>query len=180
MEKFEYPDNMVWHQPDSARAAFVAPGAQVMGNVILGEKSSVWYNAVLRGDINKIQIGDYTNIQDGCVCHVENDRACVVGNSVTVGHKAVLHGCVIEDGVLIGMGAIVLNGAVVQKGSVIGAGAVVKENMVVPPYSLVVGVPGRVVKTLGPESYETNVKWAEKYVQLANFHQSHQAGPACR
>lgn len=174
MQKFDFPQDLVWHQPDIAGAAFIAPGAQIVGDVRLGLGASVWYNAVLRGDINCIQIGAATNIQDGCVCHLENDRPCIVGAYVTVGHKAVLHGCVIEDGVLIGMGAIVLNGAVVKKGAVIGAGAVVKENMVVPENHLVVGVPGRVVKDLGVQSYDTNVKWAEKYMQLAAFHRENQ------
>ena len=176
MQKFDFPNDLLWHQPILDKAAFVAPGAQIIGNVTLAEGASVWYNAVLRGDINAIAIGAGTNIQDGCVCHLENDRACVVGDYVTVGHKAVLHGCVVEDGVLIGMGAIVLNGAVVKKGAVIGAGTVVKENMVVPENHLVVGVPGRVVKDLGPESYDTNVKWAEKYVQLAAFHRENVRG----
>jgi carbonic anhydrase/acetyltransferase-like protein (isoleucine patch superfamily) len=174
MQKFDFPNDLVWHDPDLSRAAFVAPGAQVVGDVRLGQGASVWYNAVLRGDINTIVIGNATNIQDGCVCHLENDRACVVGDYVTVGHKAVLHGCVIEDGVLIGMGAIVLNGAIVKKGAVIGAGTVVKENMVVPENHLVVGVPGRVVRDLGSQSYEINVKWAEKYMQLAAFHRNNQ------
>ncbi len=176
MQKFDFPENLVWHEPDLSRAAFIASGAQIVGDVCLGEGASVWYNAVLRGDINGIEIGMGTNIQDGCVCHLENDRACVVGDYVTVGHKAVLHGCVIEDGVLIGMGAIVLNGAVVKKGAVIGAGTVVKENMVVPENHLVVGVPGRVVRDLGPQSYDTNVKWAQKYMQLAAFHRKNQKG----
>lgn len=170
MQKFDFPDGLTWQEPQFLEDVFVASGAQVVGNVHLGRSASVWYNAVLRGDINRVSIGAFTNIQDGVVCHVENDRACVVGDYVTVGHKAILHGCVIEACVLVGMGAIILNGAVLRRGVVVGAGAVVTENMDVPENALVLGVPGRVVRDLGRDSAEKNKKWAEKYVQLAAFH----------
>lgn len=175
MQKYDFPETLSWHTPTIHPSAYVAPGAHLIGQVELAAQASVWYNAVLRGDINRIQIGYMSNIQDGCVCHVENDRDCTVGNHVTVGHKAILHGCTIEDGVLIGMGAIILNGAIIKKGAVIGAGAVVTENTVVPENHLVVGIPGRVLKDLGQESYLKNIKWAEKYAKLAAFHQQHQS-----
>jgi carbonic anhydrase/acetyltransferase-like protein (isoleucine patch superfamily) len=117
-------------------------------------------------------IGERTNIQDNSVIHLENDQGVLVENDVTVGHNAIIHGCSIADGALIGMGAIIMNGAVIGKGAVIGAGAVVKEDMVIPDFSLVVGVPGKIVKTLSPETYDENVKWAAKYVELANIHRN--------
>lgn len=155
-------------------SVFVAPGAQIVGDVTLMQEASVWYNAVLRGDINKIVVGKRSNIQDGCVLHLENDRPCIIGDDVTVGHKAILHGCTIESGCLIGMGAIVLNGAVIKKGSVVAAGAVVKENMVVEPFSLVAGIPAKFVKELPPSTYDTHLLWAAKYVGLSHLHAQYQ------
>ena len=125
--------------------AYIAEGAQLVGNVIMEEYSSVWHNVVARADINTIKIGKYSNVQDNAVLHVEDNKACVIGDYCVVGHGAILHGCQIEDHCLIGMGSIVLNGAVVGRGSIIAAGALVKENDVIPPFSLVVGVPGKVV-----------------------------------
>ena len=107
---------------------------------------------------------------------MENDQGVIVGNDVTVGHNAIIHGCTIGDGALIGMGAIIMNGAVIGKGAVVGAGAVVKEEMIVDDYELIVGVPGKIVKTLPRSTYDENVKWAKKYVQLANIHKSHSKG----
>lgn len=144
---------------------YVAEGAQLVGNVIMEEYSSVWHNVVARADINTIKIGRYTNIQDNAVLHVEDDKATIIGDFVTVGHGAILHGCQIEDHCLIGMGAIVLNGAVIGRGSIIAAGALVKENDVIPPFSMVVGIPGKVVKQL-PESTERTHAQAVKYKTL--------------
>ncbi len=172
MEKTSMPPTIFTHKTVIPDTVFVADGARVTGDVRLGDQVSIWFNAVLRGDINFIQIGDRTNIQDNCVCHLENDIPCIVGSDVTVGHNAILHGCTVEDGCLIGMGAIVLNGARIGKGSIIGAGAVVKEHMVVPPGSLVVGIPGKIIRDCGPGSYDNNVKWAAKYVALAKQHKS--------
>lgn len=155
--------------PDSV---FIADGARVMGDVRLGEQASVWYNAVVRGDINHIAVGARSNIQDGCVLHVTNDLPCIVGDDVTVGHTANLHACTIEEGCLIGIGAIVLSGATVGTGSIVGAGAVVRENDVVEPFSLVVGVPARRVRDLPPETLDTHREWARKYVGLARAHRS--------
>jgi len=170
MNKTDFPQGVMEKDPQCHESVFIAPGAQVMGDVEIGEGSSVWYNAVLRGDINKITVGKRSNIQDGSVLHLENDRDCRLGDDVTIGHKAIIHGCTIEDGCLIGMGAIILNGAVLKKGCVIGAGAVVKENTVVESGSLWVGIPAKQVKAGLNEAYDTNVKWAAKYAQLANAH----------
>jgi len=125
---------------------YVHESAVIIGNVTLGRDASVWPTAVLRGDNDSIVIGDETNVQDGTIVHVDPGVPVRVGNRVTIGHRAVIHGCTIEDDCLIGIGAIVLNGAVIGTGSMIGAGAVVPEGMIVPPGSLVLGVPGKVVR----------------------------------
>jgi carbonic anhydrase/acetyltransferase-like protein (isoleucine patch superfamily) len=172
MEKSDLSPDVSIKTPQIHETAYVAEGAQVIGDVILKADSSIWYNTVCRADINRIVIGERTNIQDNSVIHLENDQGVLVENDVTVGHNAIIHGCSIADGALIGMGAIIMNGAVIGKGAVIGAGAVVKEDMVIPDFSLVVGVPGKIVKTLSPETYDENVKWAAKYVKLANIHRN--------
>tara|TARA_B100001971_G_scaffold13632_1_gene10791 strand:- start:185 stop:706 length:522 start_codon:yes stop_codon:yes gene_type:complete len=172
MEKSDLSPDVSIKSPQIHETAYVAEGAQVIGDVILKADSSIWYNTVCRADINRIVIGERTNIQDNSVIHLENDQGVLVENDVTVGHNAIIHGCSIADGALIGMGAIIMNGAVIGKGAVIGAGAVVKEDMVIPDFSLVVGVPGKIVKTLSPETYDDNVKWAAKYVKLANVHRN--------
>ena len=172
MEKSDLSPDVSIKSPQIHETAYIAEGAQVIGDVILKADSSIWYNTVCRADINRIVIGERTNIQDNSVIHMENDQGVLVENDVTVGHNAIIHGCSIADGALIGMGAIIMNGAVIGKGAVIGAGAVVKEDMVIPDFSLVVGVPGKIVKTLSPETYDENVKWAAKYVKLANIHRN--------
>ena len=172
MEKSDLSPDVSIKTPQIHETAYIAEGAQVIGDVILKADSSIWYNTVCRADINRIVIGERTNIQDNSVIHLENDQGVLVENDVTVGHNAIIHGCSIADGALIGMGAIIMNGAVIGKGAVIGAGAVVKEDMVIPDFSLVVGVPGKIVKTLSPETYDKNVKWAAKYVKLANVHRN--------
>jgi len=172
MEKSDLSPDVSIKSPQIHETAYIAEGAQVIGDVILKADSSIWYNTVCRADINRIVIGERTNIQDNSVIHLENDQGVLVENDVTVGHNAIIHGCSIADGALIGMGAIIMNGAVIGKGVVIGAGAVVKEDMVIPDFSLVVGVPGKIVKTLSPETYDDNVKWAAKYVKLANIHRN--------
>jgi len=174
MEKSDLKDNVTIKAPQIHELAFVAEGARIIGDVILKADSSIWYNTVCRGDINQIVVGERSNVQDNSVIHLENDQGVIVGNDVTVGHNAIIHGCTIGDGALIGMGAIIMNGAVVGKGAVVGAAAVVKENMIIPEYSLVVGVPGKIIKTLDPKIYDQNVKWAAKYVQLANLHKENQ------
>jgi len=147
--------------------AFVAPSADVVGDVKIGENASVWYQTVLRGDINSIVIGANSNIQDGTVVHLADDYGVEVGEFVTVGHQAMLHACKIEDEVLIGMGAIILDGAEIGARSIIGAGALVTGKTKIPPGSLVLGSPAKVVKTLDLETQKSVRTWAEKYVALS-------------
>ena len=148
-------------------SVFVAETARVVGDVEIGEDSSVWFGTVIRGDINRIRIGKRTNVQDNCTLHVTHNDSLEVGNSVTFGHGAVAHGCAIEDFCMIGIGAIVLDGSVIGTGSVIGAGALVAPRTIVPPHSLVMGVPGKVVKVLAPESAIANRITADHYVEYA-------------
>lgn len=170
---FHLPPGTLEKKPELGEDVFIAPGAQVIGGVRLGKQASVWYNAVVRGDINEIAIGERTNIQDGSVIHVESKRACVIGSDVVVGHHVNLHACVIEDAVLIGIGAIVLSGAVVGKGSVIGAGALVLEGQVIPPNSVAVGSPARVIKPADADAVENHIRLAAKYVELARRHRDY-------
>lgn len=157
------------HQPRIASSAFVAETATIIGRVTLDEQSSVWYGAVLRGDECAITVGKGSNIQDNAVLHGNSAIGAdvVIGEYVTVGHGAIIHGCRIGDETLIGMGATVLNGAVIGKRCVIGAGALIKENAVIPDGSLVVGVPGRIVRALSSEQAEGNRRLAEEYIALA-------------
>ncbi|RJP25535.1 MAG: gamma carbonic anhydrase family protein [Deltaproteobacteria bacterium] len=148
-------------------SVFVAEGARIIGDVEIGEQSSVWFNAVIRGDILPIRIGRRTNIQDGCVLHTKDGYPLTIGDEVTFGHSVTAHGCTIGDLCLLGIGCVVLDGAVVGRGSVIGSGAVVPPGTVVPPHSLVMGVPGKVVKDLGAESAERNRAFSDKYVGYA-------------
>ncbi len=149
---------------------FVAEGAKIIGSVAMKEFSSVWFNTVLRGDINRIEIGSYSNIQDNSVLHVADNYPLIIGNYVTVGHNAVLHGCVVQNHCLVGMGAVILTGAVIGEGSIIAAGALVKENQKIPPHSLVVGLPAKVVKKIPDERAAIHAQavkyktlWTERY-----------------
>ena len=144
--------------------AFVAANATILGDVVLAEDSSVWFGAVLRGDNDAIRIGPRTNIQDQAIVHVDPDEPCLIGADVTVGHRAIIHAATVEDGCLIGMGAIILNGAVIGAGSIVGAGAVVRAGEVIPPRSLVVGLPARVVRALSDEQVAENLASAARYV----------------
>jgi carbonic anhydrase/acetyltransferase-like protein (isoleucine patch superfamily) len=146
--------------------AWVAPTAAVLGNVTLAENVSVFYSAVIRGDINEIRIGPGSNIQDGCVLHLSRQHGCYVGSYVTVGHKAVLHACTIGDECLIGMGAIILDGAEIGARSIIGAGSLVTSNKKIPPGSLVMGSPAKVVRQLSDEEQAGIKAWADSYVGL--------------
>ncbi len=151
-------------------SAFIAPGAVVLGDVTLGRDASVWYNCVIRGDMAPISIGEASNIQDLTMVHVDEDMPCTVGSRVGVGHRAILHGCAVEDDCLIGMGAILLNRVRVGTGSVIGAGAVLPEGMEVPPGSVVLGVPARVVRPVDEElRSRIHLTW-EHYVVQARRH----------
>ena len=153
--------------PDIHPSAFVAPGAVVRGEVHLAENSSVFYNAVLRGDRAPISIGEGTNIQDNCVVHVEYDLPVTVGKNGSVGHGAILHGCTVGDETLIGMGAIVLNGAQIGKSCLIGAGALVTQNAVIPDGCMAVGSPARVKRPLTPEEMDGLRQSAADYRQEA-------------
>jgi carbonic anhydrase/acetyltransferase-like protein (isoleucine patch superfamily) len=148
-------------------AGWVAPGAQLIGRVILRSQASVWFNAVLRGDNEPIVIGEGSNIQDGCVLHTDTGFPLTVGVNCTVGHLAMLHGCTIRDGVLIGMGAMVMNGARVGSGALIGAGALVTEGKEIPDGALVMGRPGKVVRMLGSDEIANLLLSAEGYRQKA-------------
>lgn len=137
--------------PDVGRARFIASDVVLTGDVTLGADVTLWYGVVARAEHAGVTIGARTNVQDGSVLHADPDHPCVVGQDVTIGHRSVIHGCTLEDGVLVGMGAVVLNGAVVGAGSLVAAGAVVREGDQIPPNSLVVGVPATVRKDLGED-----------------------------
>ena len=149
---------------------FIAQGAAVIGDVALERNSSVWYGAVLRGDMSKIVVGENSNIQDNATVHGGKGFNINIGKNVTVGHGAIVHGATVCDNVIIGMHATVLNGAVIGKNSIVAAGALVKEGVIIPENSLVVGVPGRVVKQLSEKQITDNIKNAEHYVELAKKH----------
>jgi len=152
--------------------AFIASTAAVMGDVTLGEESSVWYHAVLRGDMAPIVVGAQTNIQDGCILHVDTGVPCIVGSRVGVGHRVILHGCTVGDDCLIAMGSVLLNRVTVGAGSVVAAGAVVPEGMEVPPGSLVMGVPGRIVRQVDATlAQRIAVTW-KHYVKEARAHRA--------
>ncbi len=154
-------------QPEIEPAAFVAPSADLIGSVRLAEGSSVWYGAVLRADIAPIDIGPGSNVQDLSCIHVERDQPCRIGAEVTIGHSVTLHACTVEDRCLIGMGAIVLDGAVIGHGSVVGAHALVTKNTHIPPHSLVLGSPAKVVRQLDPSAEAANAAHAQEYIELA-------------
>lgn len=155
------------YRPKIHATAFVAPSADVIGRVSVARGASIWFGSVLRGDIQEIRVGRDSNIQDQCMLHVEKTHPCVVKERVTVGHQVALHGCVIEDAALIGIGARILTGARVGRHSIIGAGAVVLENAVIPPGSLAVGVPAKVVRKLTAAEIRSLEHSARKYVRLA-------------
>ncbi|CAJ1495103.1 gamma carbonic anhydrase family protein [[Mycobacterium] kokjensenii] len=160
------------HAPQLSPEAWVAPNASLIGQVSLADGASVWYSATLRAEIEPIEIGAGSNIQDGVTVHVDPEFPCRVGANVSVGHNAVLHGCTVEDDCLIGMGAIVLNGAVVGEGSLVAAGAVIPQGMVVPPRSLVAGVPGKVRRELSEAEVENNRNNAAAYRLLTEVHRA--------
>ena len=145
----------------------------MLGDVTLGNYSSIWPNAVLRGDINRVVIGHHSNIQDNCVLHLADELPCVVGNYVTTGHSAILHACTVGDEVLVGMGSTILDGAVIGRQSVIGARALVTQGQRIPPGSLVLGVPARVVRPLAPKERAHIKTLALKYVELSKFYLEH-------
>ena len=154
-------------KPDVLESAFIAPSADIVGDVTLGKDSSVWHQATIRGDIEPIKIGKGSNVQEQCTLHVDIDTPLNVGDNVTLGHGVILHGCTIEDGCLIGMGATVLNNAVIGENSIVGAGALVTEGKVFPPNSLIIGSPAKAVKELNEDAIEKVKANAELYVELA-------------
>lgn len=153
-------------------SAWIAPGAVVVGAVALGPGSSVWYNAVLRGDSNSISVGRDSNFQDGVAVHTEAAHGAVIGDRVSVGHNAVVHAATVEDGCLIGMNATVLSGAVVGEGSLVAAGALVPQGRIIPPNSLVAGVPARVVRELTAAERESVRRNAEIYIGHTAAHRA--------
>ena len=155
--------------PKLGQGVYIARGAVVVGDVTLGESSSVWYNAVLRGDINRIVVGHHTNIQDNAVLHLADDFPCLVGNHVTIGHSAIVHACTVGDETLIGMGAILLDGAVIGRQCLIGAKALVTQGATIPDGSLVLGTPAKIVRSLTMEERQGLKVWAEKYVHNAAY-----------
>lgn len=155
--------------PRLGKGVFIARGAAVLGDVTIGDFSSVWYNAVLRGDINRIVVGHHSNVQDNAVLHLADDFPCIVGNYVTIGHSAVVHACKVGDETLVGMGAVILDGAVIGKQSVIGAKALVTQGTKVPPGSMVLGAPAKVVRSLTSEERAGLKAWAKKYVANAAY-----------
>jgi carbonic anhydrase/acetyltransferase-like protein (isoleucine patch superfamily) len=168
------PFGGAWPQIDPE--AWIAPGAVVVGDVAIGPDASVWYGAVVRGDVHAVRIGARTNLQDGCVLHVTRDRfACVLGDEVTVGHRAVVHGCRVGDGALVGIGAIVLDGAVVGAGALIGAGAVVTPGARIPERWLALGMPAKPVRELSAGELRSQREQALAYVETARRHRAPQA-----
>ena len=162
--------------PKIHKKAWVAPSADIIGNVKIGRDSSVWFSVVIRGDVHKIRIGKRTSIQDLSMVHVthykkedmSDGHPTIIGDDVTVGHKVMLHGCTIEDGCLIGMNATILDGAVIGKGSIVGAHSLVTSNKVFPPNSLIMGSPAKVVKTLSEEESQNLIAHAARYVNFKN------------
>lgn len=149
---------------------FVANSANVIGNVVLQSDVSIWYQSVIRGDINQIVIGAGSNIQDGCVIHVADDYGVILGKNVVVGHQATIHACKIDDGCLIGMKSTIMDGAEIGAGSIIGAGAVVSPGSKIPPRSLVLGLPGKIKRTVSEEEYQYTLHLASKYIRLKNLY----------
>lgn len=162
-------DRHLKKKPLLREGVYLAKTAVVLGDVTLGAYSSVWYNAVLRGDINRIVVGEYSNIQDNAVLHLADDFPCILGNWVTVGHSAIVHACTVEDECLIGMGATILDGAIIGAQSIVGANALVTQGMVVPPGSMVLGAPAKVKRALTEVERKSLRVWAEKYVDNAAY-----------
>ena len=157
--------------PTMGDNCFIAPNATIVGDVIMGNDCSVWFNAVIRGDVNSIRMGNKVNVQDGAVIHCTYEKAAtLIGNNVSIGHNAIVHGCVIQDNVLIGMGAIVMDNAVVGSNSIIAAGAVVLENTQIEPGSMYAGVPAKKVKDISPDMISGEInRIADNYVMYSGW-----------
>jgi carbonic anhydrase/acetyltransferase-like protein (isoleucine patch superfamily) len=155
-------------KPTIPPSCFIETTAVVIGDVVMGEDCSVWFNAVIRGDVNDIRIGNRTNVQDLCMLHVTHDtHPLVIGNEVTIGHHVVLHGCTIHDRVLVGMGAIIMDGAVIGEDSVVGAGALIVEGTIVPPRSVILGSPAKIKRSVTEKELAWIKESADNYVQYA-------------
>ena len=156
--------------PRFGENCWFADNATIVGDVVTGRDCTVWFNAVVRGDVNSIRIGDRVNIQDGAIIHCTYQKfATTIGNNVSIAHNAVVHGCTVEDNVLIGMGAIVMDGAVIGTGSIIAAGAIITQNTVVPPGSIYAGNPARLLKSVSHEAAEVFMRTANNYVMYAEW-----------
>lgn len=158
------------HTPEIDPGSFIANSAEVIGQVSLAEDVSVWFNTVMRGDVNSITVGKGTNIQDLTMVHLDHDQPTTIGEYVTIGHSTIIHGCTIEDNVLIGMGAILLNGVVIEKDVIVGAGTLIPPGKRIPSRSLVVGSPGKVVRTLSDNEVESIRASAERYIALSKVY----------
>lgn len=154
--------------PRVAEGAYIAPSAALIGSVVLAQEVSIWHGCVLRADLNSIEVGARSNVQDGSIVHLGDRDPTLIGADVVVGHRAVIHGCRIEDAVLVGIGATILDGCVIGQGSVIGAGAVVTAGTHIPPRSLVLGVPAKIKRSLGEEEERFHRELAAKYTRLAH------------
>ncbi|MGV3561030.1 gamma carbonic anhydrase family protein [Larkinella arboricola] len=158
--------------PKTGEECWFADNATIVGEVVMGRNCTVWFNAVVRGDVNSITMGDYCNVQDGAVIHCTYQKfKTTIGNYVSIAHNAIVHGCTIEDKVLIGMGAIVMDGAVIGTGSIVAAGAIVTQNTVVPPGTIYAGNPARFLKNVTPELGEVFMRTANNYVMYASWYQ---------
>ena len=169
-------DTFLRQPPKLGKNVFIARTAVVIGDVTLGANSSVWYGAVLRGDINRIVVGHHSNIHDNAVLHLADELPCVLGNWVTVGHGAIVHACKVGDECLVGMGAVILDGAVIGRQSIIGAKALVTQGTKIPPGSLVLGAPAKVVRKLTKEERAGLKWWAQKYVDNGAYCLKHGIG----
>ena len=160
--------------PKVKKSAWIAPSADVIGNVKIGKDSSIWFGAIVRGDVHKIRIGKRTSVQDLSMIHVthykkedmSDGNPTIIGDDVTIGHKVMLHGCTINNGCLIGMSATILDGAVIGEGSIVGANSLVTQNKVFPPHSLIMGSPAKVIKTLSDEEVQGLIEHASRYVKF--------------
>ena len=155
------------YTPELDEDVFISPGSFVIGQVRIGARSSLWFGAVVRGDLDRITIGEETNLQDNVTVHVDGGEPVSIGNRVTVGHNAVLHSCIVEDGVLIGMGSVILNGVLIGRDSLVAAGSLITPGTIIPPRSLVMGSPGKVVRELGDDQLPSVDAMYRRYLNLA-------------
>lgn len=159
-------------KPNIHLDTFIASNSQIIGDVEIKKDVSIWYNAVIRADVDKIVIGEYSNIQDNCVLHEDYNLPLLIGKNVIVGHNAILHGAKIGNGVLIGMGAIILDGAEIGDNCIIGAGTIISANKKIEPEVLVLGVPGKVIRKVTKEEIEKNLFWVQEYIKLSKQHKN--------